>query len=99
MAEPPPKFIGFFRLIDACKSEGCPVCRCLEADTRHCLDTLLYERVNDPETRARLHASWGFCNWHGWMLRETPDSAFGSAILGEDLLRVLMRRFERSALT
>jgi hypothetical protein len=98
MGEPPPKFIGFFRLIDACKSAGCPVCRCLEADTRHYLDTLLYEHVNDPETRARLRASWGFCNWHAWMLRETPDSAFGSAILGEDLLRVLMRRFERSAL-
>ncbi len=99
MAEPPPaKFIGFFRLIDACQGAGCPVCRCLEADTRHYLDTLLYEHVNDPETRARLHASWGFCNWHAWMLRETSDSAFGSAILGEDALRVLMRRFERLAL-
>jgi len=98
IAEPTPaKFIGFFRLIDACQGAGCPVCRCLAADTRHYLDTLLYERVNDPETRARLHASWGFCNWHAGMLRETSDPAFGSAILCEDLLRVLMRRFERSA--
>jgi hypothetical protein len=92
----PAKFIGFFRLIDACQGAGCPVCRCLAADTRQYLDTLLYEHVNDPETRARLHASWGFCNWHAGMLRETTDPAFGSAILCEDLLRVLMRRFERS---
>ncbi|PWU24171.1 MAG: hypothetical protein C5B48_07325 [Candidatus Rokuibacteriota bacterium] len=94
--EPPAKFIGFFRLIDACQGAGCPVCRCLEADTRQYLDTLLYESVNDPETRVRLHASWGFCNWHAWMLRDARDPAFGSAILGEDLLRVLMRRLERS---
>ncbi len=56
-----------------------------------------YERVNDSETRARLRASWGFCNWHAWLLRDTSDSAFGFAILSEDLLRVLIRRFERSA--
>jgi uncharacterized small protein (DUF1192 family) len=98
MVEPTPaKFISFFRLIDACHDAGCPVCRCLAAETRQYLETLLYERVNDPVTRARLYTSWGFCNWHAWMLRETSDPAFGSAILCEDLLRVLMRRFERSA--
>jgi hypothetical protein len=94
---PPAKFIGFFRLIDACEGTGCPICRCLEADTRQYLETLIYERVTDPETRARLLASWGFCNWHAWMLSATGDSAFGSAILAEDLLRVVMRRLERFA--
>ena len=89
------KFIGFFRLVDACAEPGCPVCRCLVADARQYLNALLYEHVNDPDTRRRLRASWGFCGWHTWMLREVADPAFGSAIIYEDLLRVLSQRFQR----
>jgi hypothetical protein len=91
------KFIGFFRLIDACARPGCPICQCMLADTRHYLDGVLYEHVTDPATRGRLRDSWGFCNWHGWLLHEIPTSAFGSAILGEDLLRDAIRRFESPA--
>ncbi len=80
----PSKFIRFFRLVDACDGPGCPVCRCLVADARQYLGSLLYEQVNDPDTRRRLHASWGFCNWHAWMLREVSDPAFGSAIMYDD---------------
>jgi hypothetical protein len=93
----PNKYIGFFRLVDACDRAGCPVCRCLLADARQYLDSLLYEQVNDPDTRRRLHDSWGFCNWHAWMLREVSDPAFGSAIMYEDFLRAAIERFERSA--
>jgi hypothetical protein len=93
----PRKFIAFFRLIDACAAPGCPVCRCLTADSRHYLESLLHEHVNDPAARGRLHASWGFCNWHAWMLPEAPAPGLGSAILCEDLLRVLVRRFEGRA--
>jgi hypothetical protein len=89
------RFIGFFRLVDACAKPGCPVCRCLVADARQYLGTVLYEHVNDPDTRRRLRASWGFCGWHTWMLRELADPAFGAAIIHEDLLRVLSRRFQR----
>jgi hypothetical protein len=89
------KFIGFFRLVDACAEPGCPVCRCLVADARQYLGALLYEHVNDPDTRRRLRASWGFCGWHTWMLREVADPAFGSAIIHEDLLRVLSQRVQR----
>ena len=89
------KFISFFRLVDACAAPGCPVCRCLLADSRQYLETFLYEHVNDPDTRRPLRAAWGFCNHHTWMLRETSDSAFGSAIIYEDLLRVVIQRFER----
>jgi hypothetical protein len=91
------KFLGFFRLIEACREPGCPVCRCLAADSRQYLEALLYEQVNDPETRRRLHASWGFCNWHAWMLRETSEPAFGASILYEDLVGAAVRRFERLA--
>jgi len=91
------KFIGFHRLIEACEEAGCPACRCLDADTHRHLTAFLYEHVTDPMSRSRLRASWGLCGWHAWMLRETADPAFGTAILCEDLLRVVGGRLERSA--
>ncbi len=93
----PGKFIGFFRLVEACERPGCPVCRCLAVDARQYLERLLYEQVTDPEVRRQLYASWGFCNAHAWLLRETSDSAFGSAILSDDLLRLAIQRFTRAA--
>ncbi|MBI4271931.1 MAG: hypothetical protein HY615_16460 [Candidatus Rokubacteria bacterium] len=64
----PSKFWGYFRVLDACAEPGCPVCRCLTAHSVRYLDGLLYEHVNDPGTRARLHASRGFCGWHASMV-------------------------------
>jgi hypothetical protein len=93
----PAKFIGFFRLIDACDRPGCPVCRCLTDEARQYLDSLLYEQVNDPDTRRRLRASWGFCNWHTSLLREVSTPAFGSAIMYDDFLRTAIERFEKQA--
>jgi hypothetical protein len=89
------KFIGYFQLVEACDQPGCPVCRCLEEDSRRELRTLLYEQVTDPETRRRLRESWGFCNWHTWMLLDAESVATGAAILYEDLLRVCRNRIER----
>ncbi len=89
------KFVGFFRLIEACGQEGCPVCRCLREDGFRYLDALMYEQVNDPGTRAALQASWGFCNWHAWMLKEIPNSGLGAAIIYEDLLRTVLARLKR----
>ena len=91
------KFIGFFRLVEACDRPGCPVCHCLIADARQYLESVLYEQVTDPGTRARLGRSWGFCNWHAWMLRETSAPSFGSAIVYEALVRAVIERFERVA--
>lgn len=89
------KFIGFFRLVDACERGGCPVCSCLEEDSRRAVETLLYERVTDPETRHRLRDAWGFCNWHAATLLDSPSAATGAAILFADLLRVCQQRVER----
>ena len=86
------KFIGYFRLIDACRERGCPLCRCLAAESRRYLEALLHEQVTDVDTRRRIRLSWGFCNWHTWMLADVAGSAFGSAIVYEDLLTRLLRR-------
>lgn len=86
------KFIGYFRLIDACEEPGCPVCRCLIAESRHYLEALLHEQVTDPDTRGAVRRSWGFCNWHTWMLPDIGGSAFGAAIIYEDLVTRALRR-------
>jgi len=89
------KFVGYFRVIEACAQPGCPVCRCLVAESRAYLGALLYEQVTDPETRRGLRLSWGFCNWHTWMLPDVESSAFGAAILCEDLVTRALRRTQR----
>lgn len=85
------KFIGYFRLLEACAEPGCPVCRCLVVESRRYLEAVLYEQVTDPDTRRAIRLSWGFCNWHTWMLPEIASSAFGTAIVYEDLVRRLLR--------
>ena len=83
---------GKWPIIDACAERGCPLCRCLLAESRRYLQALLHEGVTDVETRRRLRLAWGFCNWHTWMLADIAGSAFGAAIIYDDLITRLLRR-------
>ncbi|PWU20539.1 MAG: hypothetical protein C5B48_12420 [Candidatus Rokuibacteriota bacterium] len=89
------KFVGYFRLVEACGESGCPVCHCLLAEGRNYLDALLYEQVTDPDTRRAIRAAWGFCNWHTWMLLEIEHSLFGASIIYEDLVALTLQRIEQ----
>lgn len=80
------------RLRAASRAPGCPVCACVEEESRRDLAAVLAEHVTDVDTRRRLRASEGFCAWHAHLLGQVPDSAFGTAILCEDLLGRLIRR-------
>ena len=92
------KFAGYFRLVQACAEPGCPVCRCLAAESRRYLEALLYEQVTDVDTRRAIRRSWGFCNRHTWMLPEVGGASLGTAIISDDLVRrVLARTRERRA--
>jgi hypothetical protein len=64
-------------------------------DSRSYLDALLYEQVTDPDTRRAIRASWGFCNWHTWMLLEIEHAIFGSALIYEELVQLALSRTER----
>ena len=83
---------GKWPIVDACAERGCPLCRCLVAESRRYLQALLHEGVTDVETRRRLRLAWGFCNWHTWMLADIAGSAFGAAIIYDDLITRLLRR-------
>ncbi len=89
------KFISFFQLVEACGKDECPVCRCVREDSLRYMRSLMYEQVTDPTTRGDLQDSWGFCNWHAWMLKELSDEALGTAIIYEDLLRTALSRLRR----
>lgn len=91
----PAKFIGYFRLVDACAKPGCPVCRCLREDALRHLRTLIGEHVTDPATRGLIRAARGFCTGHAAMLQDIPDAGFGAAIISAELLAAEGRRARR----
>ena len=93
----PAKFIGYFRLLEHCAGSGCPVCRLVIDDTSQYLETLLYEHVTDPEARRGLRASWGFCNWHAFMLFDIDGSRSGAVIIYEDVVAAAITRIRHLA--
>ena len=59
-----------YNLAEALAGATCPVCRCIAEATRRFLDNLMYEFVNDNQTRDRLRATKGFCREHAWTLQK-----------------------------
>ena len=90
------KFVRYFDLLDAFGKIGCAVCGLLEQGSRKALEGFLYEQVNDPETRRKLVASRGFCNWHSWLLADIQGSHLGVAVLGRHLLAEAAQALELS---
>ncbi len=91
----PGKHTPYFELIDAQSQAGCPVCRLVHRATDRYLDSLLYEAVLDPEVRARLKESRGFCLEHVVMLKGKPGRALGIALIYRDILRTICETAER----
>ncbi len=81
------KPFSYFDVLEACTQPGCPFCRLCEKSVNSYLDALLYEQVNDPDTRGMLHQSLGFCNEHAWRLPEINTGvSLGIAIIYNDLI-------------
>ena len=57
----------FYRLMDACREEGCPVCRVEQENVERFLENQFYENVNSPKWRDKLRGSLGFCHEHAWL--------------------------------
>ena len=83
---PSEKSSVYFTLLDACKKDGCPVCRIMEEASASYLDTLFYEQVSDVGVRRKLRLARGLCNWHSREVRRLPTAALGVAIIAQDLL-------------
>jgi hypothetical protein len=85
-------------LKEALAARGCPVCWVGEAAARRYLRFTLHESVNDPATRTRLAAAWGFCRRHAWHFLQweevTMRDGLGTAIIAEALLRTAKELLE-----
>lgn len=82
--------VGYHDLLADLRKPGCPACHGGHRAAWRYLDALLWEFVNDPEVRARLRASLGFCREHALMLlavASNRSAGSGVGILYEDLLR------------
>jgi len=83
------KHTPFFELVDAQAKPGCPICRMIYKQTDRYLDSIIYEAVLDPDVRAKLKSSRGFCAGHVEMLRRKPGRALGIALIYRDIIRFL----------
>ena len=87
----PEKHSAFFRLIEALRSDGCPICRICEDLDKKYVDDFFYESVNDPGLRARLERSLGFGEL-GARLAQAQADGLGMSIILADLCRALIGR-------
>jgi hypothetical protein len=84
-----------FDVIDACAESGCPICRLTLAAVARAIDAVDYEFVNEPDIRAKIERTWGFCNIHAhqW-LRE--GHVLGVALVYESVLARLQPEIEKT---
>jgi len=87
------KHLTYYKLLEALKSKGCPICTLIERNTAKYMTSFLYESVNDPGVRKSLRESNGFCSRHAWQLKEIGDG-LGLSIVYEDLLGGVVTHFE-----
>jgi hypothetical protein len=80
----------YFDLIEACREPGCPVCRLGLRAARRYIDFVLYERVNDPDTRAELCAARGYCNRHAWMMADEDVRSLSVAMIEHVVIREIL---------
>jgi len=87
-------------LKQALRQPGCPVCRCCSDHETRYLRFLLWENVNDVETRVRLAHSLGFCARHAQQLwrmeREELGMMLGNSIIYESLVQLVLYKVRDS---
>jgi Family of unknown function (DUF6062) len=91
----PSRHTVYFELLDACRRGGCPICTMTLDTVARYLDILIYENVNDPQTRDAVVAAGGYCNDHSWQLRATSGAAFGTALMYRDVLQHVVEEIGR----
>jgi hypothetical protein len=84
-----------YKLLEACREPGCPVCRLEQRSVERYLDSQFYESVNNPAWRDRLRASLGFCHEHAWLaVDQRLGDALGFAIIYRDVINGILTTLE-----
>ena len=85
------------KLLEACRAQGCPVCRLEQQDVERYLDRQFYENVNSPAWRDSLRASLGFCHEHAWLaVDQRLGDALGFSIIYRDILNAILKQLDEN---
>lgn len=84
---------AYFELRQALTEPGCVLCRLLARSANRYVDGVLWELVNDAETRRNLNQARGYCREHAWLLVR-HGASLGVAILMRDVIRTLLQVVE-----
>lgn len=90
--------ILYYKLLEACRERGCPVCR-VEAESveRH-IENQFYENVNSPKWRASLRTSLGLCHEHAWLtVDKRLGDALGFSIIYRDVVNSVLSHLDEEA--
>jgi hypothetical protein len=80
-----------YKLLDACREQGCPVCRLEQQGVERYLDSQLYENVNSPKWRDHLRLSLGFCHEHAALaVDKRLGDPLGFSILYRDVINSVL---------
>jgi hypothetical protein len=85
------------KLLEACREQGCPVCRLEQQDVERYISRKFYESVNSPAWRDSLRASLGFCHEHAWLaVNQRLGDALGFSIIYRDLINSVLNQLNDS---
>lgn len=85
-----------YKIIEACREPGCPICRLEQQGVERYLDNQFYENVNRPAWRDHLRASHGFCHEHAWLaVNQRLGDALGFSIIYHDIVNHLHKTIEK----
>lgn len=74
---------------------GCPVCHVGHKSAHGQLDALLWDSVNDPESREKIGRTLGFCNDHSRELLTFQGERLGATIVEQAVLKEALRRLRQ----
>ena len=87
-----------YNLLEACRAEGCPICRLEQKSEERYLDQHFYENVNSPRWRDRLRGSLGFCREHTWLgVDRRLGDALGYSIIYRDILNSILNQLKNGS--
>ena len=87
---------SYHEVIEASDLPGCPVCRWTNTSVERQLKGLIFDSVNDVDTRLGIRKSLGFCYEHAWQLPEAGDSApLGIAFIYRDVLNTINKSLDK----
>jgi hypothetical protein len=87
--------LGADRFLETLRRDRCPVCFLTQLSEVERLRSFLAEFVNDPDVRAKVSASGGFCHRHAWMSVSSGNNPVGVGLVHHALLNEGLESIER----